>query len=121
MTTDVQRTITTQKSPDFAIEAIGIEKSFGKTKALVGLDVEASAGTILAVLGPNGAGKTTAVRVFTTLLKPDRGRARVAGYDVVTQAPQVRRCIGLAGQSASLDESLTGAANLVAECDDAWT
>jgi ABC-2 type transport system ATP-binding protein len=113
MATDVQRTNTKQKCSAFAIEAIGLGKSFGKTKALVGLDVEASAGTILAVLGPNGAGKTTTVRVFTTLLKPNRGSARVAGYDVVTQAPQVRRCIGLAGQSASLDESLTGAANLV--------
>jgi len=71
------------------------------------------AGTILGVLGPNGSGKTTAVRVLTTLLRPDRGTARVAGYDVVTQATQVRRRIGLAGQSAALDESLTGSGNLV--------
>jgi ABC-2 type transport system ATP-binding protein len=65
------------------------------------------------LLGPNGSGKTTAVRVLTTLLRPDRGTARVAGFDVVTQATQVRRHIGLAGQSAALDESLTGSANLV--------
>ena len=113
MTTDVQRMTTADLETNLAIEAVGLEKSFGKTKALAGLDLEVPTGTILAVLGPNGAGKTTAVRVLTTLLRPDRGSAKVAGYDVVTQAPQVRRCIGLAGQSASLDESLTGAANLV--------
>ena len=113
MTPDVQRMTTADLETNLAIEAVGLEKSFGKTKALAGLDLEVPTGTILAVLGPNGAGKTTAVRVLTTLLRPDRGSAKVAGYDVVTQAPQVRRCIGLAGQSASLDESLTGAANLV--------
>jgi ABC-2 type transport system ATP-binding protein len=96
-----------------AIEAVGIEKSFGQTHALAGLDLAVPQGTILGLLGPNGSGKTTAVRVLTTLLAPDRGTARVAGYDVVTQAPQVRRLIGLAGQSAALDESLTGSGNLV--------
>ena len=96
-----------------AIEAVGLEKSFGQTHALAGLDLEIGRGKILGVLGPNGSGKTTAVRVLTTLLRPDRGIARVAGYDVVTQAPQVRRQIGLAGQSAALDESLTGSGNLV--------
>jgi ABC-2 type transport system ATP-binding protein len=96
-----------------AIEAVGIDKSFGETHALVGLDLEVEAGTILGVLGPNGSGKTTAVRVLTTLLRADRGTARVNGYDVVAQATQVRRDIGLSGQSAALDESLTGAANLV--------
>ena len=96
-----------------AIEAVGIDKSFGKTSALVGLDLEVAAGTILGVLGPNGSGKTTAVRVLTTLLRADRGSARVNGYDVVAQAAQVRRGIGLSGQSAALDESLTGSANLV--------
>jgi ABC-2 type transport system ATP-binding protein len=96
-----------------AIEAVGLEKSFGRTHALAGLDLEVESGAILGVLGPNGSGKTTAVRVLTTLLRPDRGIARVAGYDVVTQAPQVRRQIGLAGQSAALDESLTGSDNLV--------
>jgi ABC-2 type transport system ATP-binding protein len=96
-----------------AIEAVAIEKSFGRTHALAGLDLGVPPGTILGLLGPNGSGKTTAVRVLTTLLRPDRGTARVAGYDVVTQAPQVRRLIGLAGQSAALDESLTGSGNLV--------
>jgi ABC-2 type transport system ATP-binding protein len=92
---------------------VGLEKSFGPTQALAGLDLEVEAGTILGVLGPNGSGKTTAVRVLTTLLRPDRGTARVAGFDVVAQASEVRRRIGLAGQSAALDESLTGVANLV--------
>ena len=96
-----------------AIEAIGLEKSYGPTRALSGLDLVVEEGTILGVLGPNGAGKTTAVRVLTTLLRPDRGTARVAGYDVVSEATQVRRSIGLAGQSAALDESLTGSGNLV--------
>jgi ABC-2 type transport system ATP-binding protein len=96
-----------------AIEAVGIEKSFGQTHALAGLDLAVAPGTILGLLGPNGSGKTTAVRVLTTLLAPDRGMARVAGYDVVTLAPRVRRLIGLAGQSAALDESLTGTGNLV--------
>ena len=96
-----------------AIDAVGIDKSFGKTRALVGLDLEVAPGTILGVLGPNGSGKTTAVRVLTTLLRADRGSARVNGYDVVAEATQVRRGIGLSGQSAALDESLTGSANLV--------
>jgi ABC-2 type transport system ATP-binding protein len=100
-------------SADLAIEATGLEKSYGKTRALAGLDLAVQTGTILGVLGPNGSGKTTAVRVLTTLLRPDRGTARVAGYDVVSQATQVRRRIGLAGQTAALDESLTGSANLV--------
>jgi ABC-2 type transport system ATP-binding protein len=96
-----------------AIEATGLEKSYGQTCALAGLDLAVEAGTVLGVLGPNGSGKTTAVRVLTTLLRPDRGNARVGGYDVVNQATQVRRHIGLAGQSAALDESLTGSGNLV--------
>ncbi len=103
-------------STSWAIEAMGLEKTFGETRALAGLDLEVEPGTILGVLGPNGSGKTTAVRVLTTLLRPDRGMARVAGYDVVTQATQVRRHIGLAGQSAALDESLTGSGNLVMIC-----
>lgn len=96
-----------------AIEAVGLEKLFGATHALAGLDLAVEPGTILGVLGPNGSGKTTAVRVLTTLIRADAGTARVAGYDVVTQATQVRRCIGLAGQSAALDESLSGSGNLV--------
>jgi ABC-2 type transport system ATP-binding protein len=112
MTSIVRRTGRAENA-GLAIEAMGLEKSFGPTRALAGFDLEVEPGTILGVLGPNGSGKTTAVRVLTTLLRADRGTARVAGFDVVTQASDVRRCIGLAGQSAALDESLTGVANLV--------
>ena len=96
-----------------AIEASSLERWFGSTKALDRLHLAVGAGTVFGLLGPNGAGKTTAVRVFTTLLRPDGGWARVVGYDVVADAPEVRRRIGLAGQYAALDESLTGRANLV--------
>jgi len=96
-----------------AIEAAGLVKTFGGTKALAGVDLDVPRGTILGMLGPNGAGKTTTVRVLATLLRPDRGSARVAGFDVVTQAALVRRHIGLTGQYAALDEYLTGRANLV--------
>jgi len=97
----------------FAIEASALVRRFGRTKALDGLDLAVQAGSIMGLLGPNGAGKTTAVRVLTTLLRPDEGQATVAGHDVVTEAGEVRRRIGLAGQYAALDESLTGRANLV--------
>ncbi|GLY19075.1 ATP-binding cassette domain-containing protein [Kineosporia rhizophila] len=97
----------------FAFEAEGLVKRFGATTALAGVDLAATEGTVLGVLGPNGAGKTTAVRILATLLRPDEGRARVAGLDVVSQAPQVRRQIGLTGQYASVDEDLTGTENLV--------
>jgi ABC-2 type transport system ATP-binding protein len=100
-------------SGTYAIEAEGLVKIFGRTRALDGIDLQVRAGTILGMLGPNGAGKTTTVRVLTTLLRPDLGTARVAGYDVRTEAAQVRREIGLTGQYAALDESLTGRANLV--------
>jgi ABC-2 type transport system ATP-binding protein len=96
-----------------AIEARGLRKTYGRTRALDGLDLDVRLGAILGMLGPNGAGKTTALRVLTTLLRPDGGSARVAGYDAVTQAAQVRRRIGLTGQYAALDESLTGRANLI--------
>ena len=96
-----------------AIVAEGLVKNFGSTKALSGLDLEVPQGTVYGLLGPNGAGKTTAVRVFSTLLLPNGGRAQVLGHDVVTQAAEVRRIIGLTGQYAALDESLTGRANLV--------
>jgi len=96
-----------------AIEAEGLVKNFGKTRALAGLDLTVPAGSVYGLLGPNGAGKTTAVRVFATLLRPDGGRAQVLGHDVVTAAAQVRRRIGLTGQYAALDEYLTGRANLV--------
>jgi ABC-2 type transport system ATP-binding protein len=100
-------------SETLAVEASGLEKVYGQTRALDGLDLQVEAGTILGMLGPNGAGKTTTVRVLSTLLRPDRGTARVAGHDVVTEAAQVRRYIGLTGQYAALDESLTGRANLI--------
>ena len=96
-----------------AIEAEGLVKHYGKTRALAGFDLVVPAGTVYGLLGPNGAGKTTAVRVFATLLRPDGGRARVLGHDVVTEAAEVRRRIGLTGQYAALDEYLTGRANLV--------
>jgi ABC-2 type transport system ATP-binding protein len=100
-------------SESYAIEAAGLVKVFGQTRALDGLDLQVGAGAILGMLGPNGAGKTTTVRVLTTLLRPDQGTARVAGCDVRTEAVQVRREIGLTGQYAALDESLTGRANLI--------
>jgi len=96
-----------------AVEASGLEKAYGRTRALDALDLEVETGAILGLLGPNGAGKTTTVRVLSTLLRPDRGTARVAGHDVVTEAAAVRRSIGLTGQYAALDESLTGRANLI--------
>jgi oleandomycin transport system ATP-binding protein len=96
-----------------AIEARGLTKHYGKTKALDGIDLTVEQGRVLGVLGPNGAGKTTAVRILATLLKPDAGSATVAGFDVVHHAREVRRTIGLTGQYASVDEDLTGIQNLV--------
>src|SRR3712207_2696656 len=95
-----------------AIQAEGLEKSFGKVQALAGLDLTVPGGTVLGLLGPNGAGKTTAVRILTTLLQPDGGSARVAGLDVVRDAAELRSEIGLAGQYAAVDENLTGFENL---------
>ncbi len=100
-------------SDTLAIEASGLTKTYGETRALDGLDLDVRQGTILGLLGPNGAGKTTTVRVLTTLLRPDQGSARVAGHDLMTQASEVRRHIGLTGQYAALDEYLTGRANLI--------
>ena len=97
----------------YAIQAEGLVKRFGDTTALAGIDLAAREGSVLGVLGPNGAGKTTAVRILATLLRPDAGSARVAGYDVAGQPQQVRQQIGLTGQFASVDEDLTGRQNLV--------
>jgi len=97
---------------DVAIEAEGLRKSYKDVRALDGIDLHVPAGTVLGLLGPNGAGKTTAVRILTTLLPPDGGSARVAGLDVVREAPKLRTKIGLAGQYAAVDENLTGAENL---------
>ncbi len=97
---------------DDAIVVEGLEKSYGKVRALCGVDFAARTGTVLGLLGPNGAGKTTAVRILSTLLEPDAGTARVAGLDVVKDADALRAKIGLAGQYAAVDENLTGFENL---------
>jgi ABC-2 type transport system ATP-binding protein len=98
---------------DAAIVAEGLGKRFGPVIALDGVDLELPAGGALGLLGPNGAGKTTLVRILATLLRPDRGRARVAGFDVAQNPAAVRRLIGLSGQYAAVDPFLTGAENLV--------
>jgi ABC-2 type transport system ATP-binding protein len=95
-----------------AVRAEGLVKTFGATRALDGVDLEIPAGKVLGLLGPNGAGKTTTVRILTTLLRPDSGRAWVAGHDVLADPEAVRRDIGLSGQYAAVDESLTGFENL---------
>jgi ABC-2 type transport system ATP-binding protein len=95
-----------------AIVAEGLVKRYGSVVALDGLDLVVPEGTIMGLLGPNGAGKTTAVRVFTTLLEHDAGKATVAGLDVVKDANELRRKIGLSGQYAAVDENLTGFENL---------
>ncbi|MEU6931623.1 ATP-binding cassette domain-containing protein [Streptomyces sp. NPDC046374] len=95
-----------------AIHAEGLVKTFGDVRALDGVDLDVPEGTVLGLLGPNGAGKTTAVRVLTTLLQPDSGKAFVAGIDVLKHPNEVRRNIGLSGQFAAVDEYLTGRENL---------
>ncbi len=95
-----------------AIYAEGLVKTFGDVTALDGVDLDVPEGTVLGLLGPNGAGKTTAVRVLTTLIKPDRGKAVVAGIDVLKKPNEVRHSIGLSGQFAAVDEYLTGRENL---------
>src|SRR5919109_866441 len=98
---------------DPAIRAEGLTKQFGSVQALAGVDLAVPAGTVFGLLGPNGAGKTTAVRIFTTILRPDGGRAEVLGIDVCQRPDDIRERIGLAGQYAAVDENLTGRENLI--------
>ena len=97
---------------DASISVEGVNKSFGKLQALANINLKVEPGTVFALLGPNGSGKTTLVRILTTLLQPDSGSARVAGYDVVHEAQSVRMIIGLAGQYPAVEEILTGKENL---------
>ncbi len=96
-----------------AIEATGLVKSFGETRAVDGVDLSVRSGTVYGVLGPNGAGKTTTIRMLATLLRPDAGSARVLGHDIVADADAVRGLVSLTGQLASVDEDLTGRENLI--------
>jgi ABC-2 type transport system ATP-binding protein len=96
-----------------AIDARGLRKRFGRTEVLAGLDLAVPAGAVFALLGPNGAGKTTTINILTTLVQPDAGTAHVAGFDVVARPEEVKRRIALTGQSAAVDEVLTGTENLV--------
>src|SRR5687767_8518404 len=96
-----------------AIEASGLVKAFGATRAVDGVDLAVRSGAVYGVLGPNGAGKTTTIRMLATLLRPDAGSARVLGHDIVTDADAVRGLVSLTGQLASVDEDLTGRENLV--------
>jgi ABC-2 type transport system ATP-binding protein len=96
-----------------AIETVQLQKTFGATRAVDGIDLSVRRGSVYGLLGPNGAGKTTTIRVLTTLLKPDGGTAHVLGHDVVREAATVRAKVGLTGQFASVDEDLTGTENLV--------
>ena len=96
-----------------AIEAEGLAKSFGETRAVDGVDLHVAQGAVYGVLGPNGAGKTTTIRMLATLLAPDGGRASVLGHDIVAEADTVRSLVSLTGQLASVDEELTGRENLV--------
>src|SRR3954452_10527989 len=94
-----------------AIEASGLRKSFGETRAVDGVDLAVPAGSIYGVLGPNGAGKTTTIRMLATLVVPDAGSASVLGHDIVAEADAVRGLVSLTGQLASVDEDLTGREN----------
>jgi ABC-2 type transport system ATP-binding protein len=100
-------------NPPLAIEATGLVKSFGETRAVDGVDLAVRTGSVYGVLGPNGAGKTTTIRMLATLLRPDAGSARVLGRDIIKDADTVRGLISLTGQLASVDEDLTGRENLV--------
>ncbi|HWV86801.1 MAG TPA: ATP-binding cassette domain-containing protein [Capillimicrobium sp.] len=100
-------------SATLAVEATGLEKRFGRTHAVAGVDLAVPRGAVYGVLGPNGAGKTTTIRMLATLLPPDGGTARVLGHDVVGDADAVRGLVSLTGQMASVDDELTGRENLI--------
>ena len=100
-------------SPPLTVEATGLRKSFGKTVATDDLSIECRAGQVTALLGPNGAGKSTFIRMVATLVRPDAGTLRVCGVDAVANPAEVRRLIGLAGQSAAVEPALTGRENLI--------
>src|SRR3954464_4161956 len=104
---------TMEGTSTLAIEATGLQKSFGDTQAVCGVDLAVRRGSVYGMLGPNGAGKTTTIRMLTTLLRPDGGEARVLGHDIVREAHEARRRISLTGQLASVDEDLTGRENLI--------
>nr|AIA14162.1 daunorubicin resistance ABC transporter, ATP-binding protein [uncultured bacterium] len=101
------------KKSEYVIRAKGLTKSYGDNHVLQGIDIDVRRGTMLALLGPNGAGKTTTVKILSTLLKHDEGSVTIEGFDVQNEADKVRQVIGLAGQSAAVDELLTGRENLV--------
>jgi ABC-2 type transport system ATP-binding protein len=103
----------TNSTSGLAIEASGLVKDFGATRAVDGVDLAVRRGSVYGVLGPNGAGKTTTIRMLATLLRPDAGEARVLGHDIVTEADAVRGVVSLTGQLASVDEDLTGRENLI--------
>jgi ABC-2 type transport system ATP-binding protein len=107
----IHRTI--PNNGDWAVEAHGLIKSFGENRAVDGVNLNVRAGTIYGLLGPNGAGKTTTIRMLATLLRPDAGSARIFGHDVVKESQIVRQLIGVTGQYASVDESLSATENLV--------
>lgn len=110
---NVNRRVIEPNNGDWAIEARGLVKNFGDNRAVDGVDLNVRAGTIYGVLGPNGAGKTTTIRMLATLLKADAGSTRIFGHDVVKEAHIVRQLIGVTGQYASVDESLSATENLV--------
>lgn len=105
--------MTHQHKSGWAVEAQGLVKTFGTNRAVNGVDLNVPAGTIYGVLGPNGAGKTTTIRMLSTLLRPDGGTARIFGHDVISKPQIVRQLIGVTGQYASVDESLSATENLV--------
>jgi ABC-2 type transport system ATP-binding protein len=111
--TDIYKSGAGKPGSEWAVEATGLIKTFGDNRAVDGVDLKVRAGTIYGVLGPNGAGKTTTIRMLATLLRPDAGSARIFGHDVTKEPQLVRQLIGVTGQYASVDESLSATENLM--------